>query len=165
MVRMKGTDFLELMPAATHAAIATESPNWIAARRARERLQGSLLDVGDAIAAPMASGVRWRRRLRRELTGLLGALEDHIAESESHDGLLQQIDEYAPRLSRSVQGLRNDHVELAASTRDLVAQIEGSASSLSLRRGVLKLLGRFALHRHHGADLVYEAYGVDIGGG
>ena len=32
------------------------------------------------------------------------------------------------------------------------------------RHDVTRLLGRLAHHRQQGADLTYEAYGVDIGG-
>jgi len=165
LVRMKGTDFLELMDGATRGEIASESPKWIAARRSRERLYGSILLVSDAITAPMGSGNRWRRRVRGELVRLKRALADHTAESEAPDGLLRQIEECAPRLARPVQRLRNEHVALEKATDEMLARLDGSLSSPSVRTGVLKLLGGFAMHRHRGADLVYEAYGVDIGGG
>ena len=165
LVRMKGNDFLRLMAGAAPGEIAIESAKWIAARRARERLYGSILAVSDAITAPMGSGVRWRRRVRGELIGLKRSLEDHTAESEAPDGLLRQIEECAPRLARPVQRLRDEHVALEEAIDEMLARLEASSSSPSIRTGVLKLLGRFALHRHRGADLVYEAYGVDIGGG
>jgi Ala-tRNA(Pro) deacylase len=165
LVRMKGDDFFQLMGGAARGEIASENPKWIAARRARERLYGSILAVSDAITAPMGSGVRWRRRLRGELVGLKRALADHTAESEAPDGLLRQIEECAPRLARPVQRLRDEHVELGKATDVMLDRLDGSLSSRAIRTGVLKLLGRFAMHRHLGADLVYEAYGVDIGGG
>jgi Ala-tRNA(Pro) deacylase len=164
-VRMEGSEFLDLMSNAKRAEIASEAPAWVASRRGRERLHGSTVALHDALTAPIGSGDRWRRRLRGELLALSTALSDHIAQAESCDGLLRQIEQQAPRLSRAVEELREEHVELAELTSGLIERVETSISSTALRSGVLKLLGRFVRHRHNGADLVYEAYGVDIGGG
>jgi hypothetical protein len=163
---MRGADFLDLSRDAARGEIAVESSAWIAARRSRERLYGSILEVGEAITAPAASGERWHRRLRRGLDELRLALADHVTEAEAPDGLLRQIEEQAPHLARSVETLRTEHLALASACEEVRAQLdESSLSVAALRRRVLVLLGSFAMHRHRGADLVYEAYGVDIGGG
>jgi hypothetical protein len=39
---------------------------------------------------------------------------------------------------------------------------DGKASVTQVRRRVIALLGRLAIHRQRGSDLVYEAYNVDI---
>jgi Ala-tRNA(Pro) deacylase len=165
LVRMRGSDFIGLMRGVTRGRIATESETWIISRRARERLHGSLSALKDAIAAPRASGDRWRRRLRHELSGVQQALAGHVAQSESPDGLLRQIEGQAPHLSRSVDCLRTDHVELEARVVALLGEVDAAYSASALRDSVLDLLHEFERHRHRGADLVYEAYGVDIGGG
>ena len=165
LVHMRSEDFFELMSDSIRVEIAVESADWMALRRSRERLYGSILAVSDAIAAPAARGARWRRRVRVELQRLRRILVDHIAESEAHNGLLRQIEERAPRLARSIDGLRDEHVGLMEETDDTLLRMDEDVSSLALRECVMKLLWRFSMHRHRGADLVYEAYGVDIGGG
>jgi Ala-tRNA(Pro) deacylase len=165
LVRMRGDAFMDLMEGAARGEIASESPAWVTARRSRERLYGSILAMSEAIAAPIGSGERWQRRLRRELEGVRRALADHIAQSEAPEGLLRQIEGQAPHLARFVEHLRSDHVDLEVACRDMLARMDDCDSSPSLRRRALSLIGEFATHRHRGADLVYEAYGVDIGGG
>lgn len=165
LVRMQGAVFFDLMRSAARGVIASESPAWIAARNARERLYDSILRVSDAITAPTASGERWHRRLRHEVEALQRALTEHVLESESPDGLLRQIEGQAPHLAREVDELRVEHVELEAACDGLMDWIDEPRPAATLRRQVMTLLGRFATHRHRGADLVYEAYGVDLGGG
>jgi hypothetical protein len=64
-----------------------------------------------------------------------------------------------------VDGLRDEHAELLDKCHRLQAMIEGDASELALRKRAHELTVRFDEHRHHGADLVFEAFGVDLGGG
>ena len=88
-----------------------------------------------------------------------------VTDTEAPDGLLAEIVEQAPRLWRETEGLRSEHVILVGECARLLDRVESSDSPLSLRRQVNLLLGRFERHRYRGADLVYEAYDVDIGGG
>ena len=82
-----------------------------------------------------------------------------------HDMELAEIIEEAPRLWREVDGLRAEHVERVGGCARVLGQVNGTDSPLLLRRHVNSLLGRFERHRYRGADLVYEAFDVDIGGG
>ena len=42
--------------------------------------------------------------------------------------------------------------------------IESGAAAADIRVDVIDILNDFARHRQDGADLIYEAYDVDIGG-
>lgn len=165
LVRMDGGEFLGLLATASIAEIACERTSLETALKLKERLYGSLISVRRAVGAPIASGERWRRRLQRELLQLARAADDHVAETEAPDGLLAEIVEQAPRLWRDADRLRMEHVQLVAECARVLARVGGSDSPLSLRRQVNALLGRFERHRYRGADLVYEAFDVDIGGG
>jgi Ala-tRNA(Pro) deacylase len=165
LVRMNGGDFLDLLDGASVAEIACEHENLTAALVLRERLYDALLATGRAIAAPVGSGHRWLERLERELIRLGDAFDEHIEQTEGPDGLLTEIDHQAPRLWREVERLRDDHVELKDECDRVIALLGRHGSSLALRSRVHALIGRFEEHRHQGADLVYEAFDVDIGGG
>ena len=147
------------------AEIAGERMSLATALELKERLYDSLISVRRAVGAPIASGDRWRKRLRRELIKLARAADDHVVETEAPNGLLAEIVEEAPRLWREADGLRAEHLMLVQECACVLGQVEGSGSPLSLRRQVNTLLGRFERHRYRGADLVYEAFDVDIGGG
>ncbi|HEX9814323.1 MAG TPA: YbaK/EbsC family protein, partial [Myxococcota bacterium] len=165
LVRMDGGDFLDLLDGASVADIASEHESLSAALVLRERLYDSLMAVGRAIAAPLGSGSRWRERLYREMTRLRDALDEHIEETEGPEGLLAEIVFQAPRLWREVDHLRDEHSDLKDECDRVIALLGRQGPSLSLRSQVHILVSRFEEHRHRGADLVYEAFDVDIGGG
>ncbi len=165
LVRVDGDAFLDLLESAEVVDIASEPRGLRAALVIRERLQDRVLSVSRAISAPVGSGPRWRQRLERAVCQLVAALDEHVTETEGHTGLLSQISEQAPRLWREVERLRREHSELADACQQLLELIDGGATSLDLRSRAHALVGRFEHHRHRGADLVYEAFGVDLGGG
>jgi Ala-tRNA(Pro) deacylase len=165
LVRMDGGDFLGLLATASVGEIASERMSLTAALELRERLYDSLIAVQRAVSSPITSSTRWRVRLKREIQKLARAAEDHIAETEAPDGLLAEIVEEAPRLWRAVDALRDEHDELSDACAQILDQLKGCDSSLRLRRQVQALLARFEAHCHRGADLVYRAFDVDIGGG
>lgn len=165
LVRMEGPAFLDLLENATVAEIASESPGLSAALAMRERLYEAQLAVGRAIGAPIASGARWRKRLERALERITAALEEHVEETEGTSGILAEIIDQAPRLWREVEQVRGEHLELAEETATVVDALRSDASEAVLRKRAHELVKHFEQHRHHGADLVYEAFGVDIGGG
>ena len=165
LVRMEGSAFLDLLESAEVVEIAGESRSLCAALVIRERLYDTLLSVGRAISAPVGSGTRWSDRLERAVVQLARALDEHVAETEGPAGLLSEIVEQAPRLWREVNGLRSEHGELGDACGSLLEMIEMGRSGLTLREQAHDLVGRFERHRHRGADLVYEAFGVDVGGG
>ena len=98
----------------------------------------------------------------------------HIVETEAPGAFLDEVVAEAPRLSTPTSRLRREHSEiLAVVTRtekqlavppaddDSYAPWADDRRAPSSRRCSIAL----ARHRQRGADLVYEAYDVDIGGG
>ena len=134
------------------------------AARRRSELEKALQSVEKAAAAPAARET-WSADLASGVRQLQAALNDHVAEVEAPQGLLDQIVETAPRLQRAVEGTRNHHVVLAHSVTDLLAKLnDPEVAATDVRHDVIEILNDFARHRQDGADLIYEAYDVDIGG-
>lgn len=165
LVRMDGGDFLGLLATASVGEIASESANLAAALAQRERFYAIQLSVRRALGAPARDGRSWRARLERELARLAEATEAHVVETEASDGILEEIVEQAPRVWRAVERLKGEHAELRTRCRELRAHLDGRDSTARIRRETERLLAAYEAHRHRGADLVFEAYGVDIGGG
>lgn len=120
-----------------------------------------------ALAAPVPGRVPdWWVAVLNCLRDLRVALGDHITEAEAEGGLLAQILADAPRLANAVNQLCREHIELAdAVDALLVRPAPTNGDTAAIRDAGLELLGRLARHRHKGADLLYEAYSVDVSGG
>jgi hypothetical protein len=88
--------------------------------------------------------------MRRELASLSSALEGHMEEAERTGGVFDEILEVAPRGAHEVERLMVENAALLAECA---------------RLGASRLFGRFEAQRSRGADLVFDAFGVDIGGG
>ena len=91
--------------------------------------------------------------------------------------MAQQEDGGAPPGRASTAGARlwraaadtlvEEHREIQAGLDDLLACCQGPAEAESLARArdlSTSLLGRLVRHRQFGADLIYEAVHVDLGG-
>jgi hypothetical protein len=66
-----------------------------------------------------------------------------------------------------VRRLSDEHVRYAAHLESLLARIDGEGElpdPVALREEATALMGQLVRHRQAGADLVFEAYEVDLGG-
>lgn len=139
------------------------------ARRGRARLHATMCDL-EASASVPARSATWVPELTSRLESLRAALDTHIAEVESPDGIIAHILEDAPRLAAAGQQLRDDHPRLRALAGEVSGRLESATASpgpdevREIRRAVLDLIGELSLHRQLGADFVYDAYSFDIGG-
>jgi hypothetical protein len=129
----------------------------------RERRLGLRAAVGRVEAAlSTPSGGRadqWAKELAFELDLLGDALELHIASNEADDGLLHDIEQLAPNLVPRVEKVRQDHVSLRHRlelARHALPEVDDT------RDRTVELLTAIVRHRHLGAELVYDAYNVDL---
>lgn len=138
-----------------------------AARQHRAGLRAAIGRVERSLAgAARGRAGPWAKELRDELDDLGAALAQHIEISESPEGLLADIAAAAPRLVHRVNQARADHVALLKHLEDARKGLTGDEDDvLSSRDRVVELLTALVRHRHLGADLVYEAYNVDIEAG
>jgi len=134
----------------------------------RNELEEAMQAIEREAAAPSASA-DWSTDLSAAVRQLQTALHDHIRHVEAPGALLEQIMETAPRLQRAVEETRNHHAVLAHSVADLLNLLavgdKGETTPVAeIRANVIEILNELARHRQDGADLIYEAYDVDIGG-
>jgi cytochrome c556 len=137
-----------------------------AARQHRAGLRAAVGSVESALSSAARGRVKaWSTDLRDELATLSEALEQHIEITEAPDGLLADIASAVPRLVHRVEKTRADHTVLRDAVRaavDALPDGDDEDAIANARDKVVALLTAVVHHRHLGADLVYEAYNVDI---
>ncbi len=149
--------------------IADETIHWPSEETAagvagrRHELYEAMRRLEAAVARP--SGLAdWRIEIEAAITDLDRSLNDHIRRTESDDGLFAGIREASPHLARRIADLEKEHGELRAACRTALL-MAADWSAASLRRKANVLLARLAFHRQTGAELLYDAYNVDIAAG
>lgn len=140
------------------------------ARSRRFALGDAADQVEDLIARP-ASDPDWSSRVGEAMDDLLDAFDGHVTEVEGDDGLLLQVQMDQPRLSNGVKRMYVEHVEIRTVLDDVLSLVRSCGGACdetaveSIRLATVDLLRLISRHRQAGADLVYKAYNVDIGGG
>ena len=124
-------------------------------------------EVERSLARPAIGREReWSENLGNQLRKLSSALEQHVVTTEGPEGLLTQIVDVAPRLKHQVDIALDDHIQLRRQLGATLASLSTERWRVDeLREQATHLLGDLTRHRQLGADLVYEAYSVDIEGG
>ena len=97
-------------------------------------------------------------------------IADHIEITERPDGLYDEIIGVAPRLSRNIELLRHEHPgmqEAATTLRTRLARspVRGDDAVAETKDAVTQVVAQLVSHRRRGADLLWEAYTLDTGGG
>jgi len=141
------------------------------ARKRRRTLHDALVQLEMAISSPASGRVPdWSAQVSKDLTGVRDAFDQHIEATEKPGGLYDEIMERAPRLAHTVDRLRQEHPPIAESIAATVARVEADEVGSDAwpvdraRDDLQRLIGGLVRHRQKGADLVWEAYNVDIGG-
>lgn len=135
-------------------------------RERRHSLSGAMTELEAVVSSP--SGAEgWHDSVAKALADLRVALNEHIVVTEGDDGLLAEILDVAPRFAAEIGLIRAEHEGLDEALERAVLTLEGAVEIGSddpdaIRRRVMTVLGRLSLHRQRGADLVYDAYNVDI---
>jgi hypothetical protein len=135
-----------------------------AARRRRERLHEALIDLEEALTAP-TSAESWLPDLRAAVGRMRDTVLDHVAGAEAPDGLLAQVSEVSPWLTPRVTQLRDEHDDLVAGVDDLVAAVERASDPDEVSDAAWAVLQQVSRHRQRGADLLYDAYALDLSAG
>ncbi len=141
-----------------------------AIRIRREALYQAVVGLEDALTTPVGDGAKWRLRVAMAVDHAAARIEDHARETEAKDGFLDRVVAEAPRLQRRVDQMKVDHERLEKEVDALriavsiVADDEIGDEAPTIRNRAIELLGQMTRHRQRGADLIYEAYQVDIGG-
>lgn len=134
--------------------------------RQRSQLARAMQQLELAAAAPTALE-SWMIDLQHSLRQLEIAVSEHIVSVQAPMGLLDRIVDQAPRLQRSVERTKEDHAAMAETIAELLAiidEIDSKERHDEVRDAAMSILVALARHRQKGADLIYDAYAIDIGG-
>jgi hypothetical protein len=142
-------------------------------RSRRAGLKSALSGLELALAAPSANRVDWLTHVRDALEVVHDVWTRHIVETEAPGAFLDDLVSESPRLSTPASRLRRDHSDILATIMQAEAALAAPPDEYDgyavwaedLRIELTALLAALARHRQRGADLVYEAYAVDLGGG
>ena len=147
-----------------------ESDALEAARARRGDLHRALLEFELALAgAGRGRAQAWADSVRAAVVRVREAFSAHVEVTEGANGLYEEILTQAPRLSGAVNRLQHEHTEIASAMAEVDNRLDHPMSDVdawvqSIRGGAVTLMGLLVRHRQRGADLVYEAYDVEIGG-
>lgn len=150
------------MPLAKHTQLD-------AARVRREALYQALVGLEDALSTPIGDGARWRLRVAMAVDHAVNRVDEHVTEVEAPNGFLADVVADEPRLICRTNRLREDHENLEKEVHALQIALselddaDVADRAIPIRNQALEFLGNLATHRQRGADLIYEAYQVDIG--
>ena len=158
---------------AAGSTATTPAPELDDVRLRRAGLKAALSALEIALAAPAQQRVAWVGGVRDGLHGLHEVWTRHMVETEAPGAFLDELVAEAPRLATPASRLRREHGEILATItgaekRLLAPPADEDAYERwvdEMRTDLTALLVALAKHRQRGADLVYEAYAVDIGGG
>jgi hypothetical protein len=149
--------------------LTTRKAELDAVRTRRAELRESMTKLEYALAAPMsARAVVWGERVHAVLVEMADDFAEHVDVTEGPDGLHQAILSGDLRLANAVNALAAEHPDIAAQITDLVAASYAPVAEPDVETILAQatcLLARLVRHRQRGADLIYEAYDTDIGGG
>jgi hypothetical protein len=136
-------------------------------RLRRAGLRSAMTGVEQSLAAAVPGReADWVVGVRDALGVLQEVWTRHVVETETPGAFLDELVEHDPRLANGARRLREEHGSVLSellSIEDLFAAVPVDPEAVRAR--LLSLLCDLAKHRQRGADLVYEAYDVDIGGG
>lgn len=140
------------------------------AARRRTSLYRAILELEQAAARPAVAREQvWAQGVIEALERLEIEIDEHIEITERAGGLHDEITETAPRLTHKIQRLKDEHPQLRDTTQHLLARFRSTPLDAAwpvtdARDQIQRLLGQLVKHRQGGADLVWEAYSLDIGG-
>lgn len=135
----------------------------------RRRLRGALDELESALARAGRPRDVWTERVAEAVARLATAMEDHVTETEGPDGFFDTVLRDAPRAANGVERLRREHDTMHAAIRGLANRLRAGADGDDevelVREEGLDLIHLTNRHRQRGADLLYDAYQLDIGAG
>jgi hypothetical protein len=137
-----------------------------AVRVRRDRLYEGVLDLERVLGVPAGDHPQeWAADVGSVVTNLRVVLDAHVADTEADGGFFDDVREHAPQLLHAVEQLRAEHAPLIATTQALADEITAAGPDVDVdqvRDDAVDLIRSLLHHRHRGAELVYDAYSVDI---
>jgi hypothetical protein len=147
-------------------AIATSDQRAAAqTRQEHDALVQAMQRLEAALARPAPGReAAWNERVAETLRTVAGLLAEHVRSAEREDGLLGVID------LRFADRLRSEHATLARRADALRARVERRPREAAVdvdqvRRYAERLLNALRRHQALEADMIFESFLIDLGGG
>ena len=141
------------------------------AKQRRATLHDALVHLEIAISSPASGRIaEWTGLVSKEMVSVRDAFEQHVLVTEKPGGLYEEIIMRAPRLDGTIRRLRDEHPDICERIDAMVRRLDETGIGEpewpleQARDDLQRLIGTVIRHRQKGADLVWEAYNVDIGG-
>jgi hypothetical protein len=147
---------------------ATDLDAFDRSRRHRRGVSHAGTEFENALASPAGLTDSWVQEVRERLIDVTAAFQRHVDQSEGTGGLLQEMLMVAPHLAPGVTRSKRDHQEILVELKGLSTVIDQSDDEHlvgDVRARGMVLLQHITAHRQRGADLIYDAYSVDVEGG
>jgi hypothetical protein len=140
-----------------------------AIRVRRDALYEGVLNLERALAAPIAATpTGWAARVGEPLRALQATFGDHVHGTEAPGGFFDDVTDLAPGLAHAAERLKSEHGPLQAALAGLgeqAAAVTDEAAGDAVRAHALDVVRALLEHRHRGAELVFDAYNVDVATG
>jgi hypothetical protein len=140
-----------------------------AVRIRRDDLYESILGLERALAIPAGDAPdAWGAALADPVARLQEVLAMHVEGTEGPGGLFDQLRDDAPHLLHAADVLGAEHgplLDAASALANRLAAVRTDADVEEVRDAALDLVRELLEHRHRGAELLYDAYQVDISSG
>jgi hypothetical protein len=145
------------------------APDLAAVQQRRQSLRSAMGEFEAALAAPAVGRIpEWTAGLVASLQQLDSRVSEHVAATEGPTGFHNEIVTASPRLVHNVSVLVVEHHrlhELLDQLRRATNHARTDGQVRGIREHGTAVLALLAKHRQRGADLIYEAYQRDLGGG
>lgn len=156
-------------PTVSTSTVTEQAAELQAVRARRAELRESLGALERALAAPAPGReVLWGETVHRAIGAIADDFGAHIEVTEGAGGLYEAILAGDMRLANAVNALKAEHAQIAQEIAEVVAETTAPVVTddvTDVRERATRLLVHLIRHRQRGADLIYEAYATDIGGG
>lgn len=140
-----------------------------AVQERRDDFYEAILGLERAMAAAAGDDAAgWAARATTATLDLRSVLRQHVTETEAQGSFYDDITENYPNLAHAAAKLRAEHGPLHDGVAQLVetlSTVRDDAGVEQARAEALELLKAMLMHRHRGAELVFDAYNVDVAPG
>jgi diacylglycerol O-acyltransferase / wax synthase len=135
----------------------------------RDEFYEGILELERAFAAPAGDDApAWAAHSAGAVEAMRRVLDDHIQETEAPGSFYDDVVEHSPHLVNAARRLQAEHPPLLTSIDALaleLATVTDDDGVEATRTQALELIKAMLEHRHRGAELVYDAYNVDVATG
>jgi len=140
-----------------------------AVQERRDDYYEAILDLEKAMARAAGDDpAGWAAAASMAAIETRGVLRHHITDTEAPGSFYEDIVENYPNLGHAAAKLRAEHRPLRDGVDALVetlSTVHDDAGVDAARAKALDVLRALLAHRHRGAELVYDAYNVDVATG